>query len=194
MTVVFNLFDSTYSGAFLKSWVNLTSYLNKTGVNYFVSQHSSCNAFYAKQMCLGGNVLAGPKQVPFQNKIKYDTLVFLSNKISFTPTSFIKTFNKFNENNYKFLSGKFDGRYKKQSEDVNHIVAEYLDFDFVFIKKGVFEQLKYPWFEPTYLQIKDCQDFSMEDVTLCLKLKKKRIDVYVHPEVVVGHQKQIELR
>ena len=194
MTVVFNLFDSTYSGAFLKSWVNLTSYLNKTGVNYFVSQHSSCNAFYAKQMCLGGNVLAGSKQVPFQNKIKYDVLVFLSNKISFTPTSFIKTFNKFNENDYKFLSGKFDGRYKKQSEDVNHIVAEYLDFDFVFIKKGVFEQLKYPWFEPTYLQIKDCQDFSMEDVTLCLKLKEKLIDVYVHPEVVVGHQKQIELR
>ena len=90
MTVVFNLFDSTYSGAFLKSWVNLTSYLNKTGVNYFVSQHSSCNAFYAKQMCLGGNVLAGPKQVPFQNKIKYDTLVFLSNKISFTPQALLK--------------------------------------------------------------------------------------------------------
>ena len=84
MTVVFNLFDSSYSGGFLKSWVNLTAYLNKTGVNYFVSQHSSCNAFYAKQMCLGGNVLAGPKQVPFQKKIKYDVLVFLSNKITFT--------------------------------------------------------------------------------------------------------------
>ena len=72
--------------------------------------------------------------------------------------------------------------------------VEYVGFGFLLFKKGVFEQLKYPWFEPTYLQIKDCQDFSMEDVTLCLKLKEKRIDVYVHPEVVVGHQKQIELR
>ena len=71
MTVVFNLFDSTYSGAFLKSWVNLTSYLTKTGVNYFVSQHSSCNAFYAKQMCLGGNFLQDLNKYPF--KIKLNT-------------------------------------------------------------------------------------------------------------------------
>ena len=132
MTVVFNLFDSTYSGGFLKSWVNLTTYLNKTGINYFVSQQSSCNAFYAKQMCLGGSVLSGPNQVPFQKKINYDILIFLSNKISFNPTSFVKLYNKFIDNNYKFLSGKFDGRYKKQSEDVNYITAEYLDFDFVF--------------------------------------------------------------
>ena len=181
MTVVFNLFDSTYSGAFLKSWVNLTSYLNKTGVNYFVSQHSSCNAFYAKQMCLGGNVLAGPKQVPFQNKIKYDTLVFLSNKISFTPTSFIKTFNKFNENDYKFLSGKFDGRYKKQSEDVDHIVAEYLDFDFVFIKKGVFEQLKYPWFRPHVSKTEVEQQFV--DIDICNRIKELDIDLLIDKDI-----------
>ena len=74
MTIVFNLFDSEYSGRFLKSWINLTTYLNQSGINYYISQHSSCNAFYAKQMCLGGNVLAGPKQVPFQGKIKYDYL------------------------------------------------------------------------------------------------------------------------
>jgi len=181
MTVVFNLFDSTYSGAFLKSWVNLTSYLNKTGVNYFVSQHSSCNAFYAKQMCLGGNVLAGSKQVPFQNKIKYEVLVFLSNKISFTPTSFIKMFNKFNENDYKFLSGKFDGRYKKQSEDVNHIVAEYLDFDFVFIKKGVFEQLNYPWFRPHISKNEVEQQYV--DIDICNRIKELDIDLLIDKDV-----------
>ena len=70
MTIVFNLFDSEYSGEFLRSWVNLTTYLNQTGIQYHVSHHSSCNAFYAKQMCLGGNVLAGPKQIPFQKRIR----------------------------------------------------------------------------------------------------------------------------
>jgi len=72
--------------------------------------------------------------------------------------------------------------------------VEYVGFGFLLFKKGVFERLKYPWFEPTYVNIKECKDFTMEDVTLCLKLKKLRIDVYVHPEVIVGHRKEIELR
>ena len=94
MTIVFNLFDSSYSGSFLKSWVGLITYLNSTGIYYHVSQHNSCNAFYAKQMCLGGNVLSGPNQTPFQGTIKYDLLVFLSNQITLTPTQFIKLYNK----------------------------------------------------------------------------------------------------
>ena len=84
MTIVFNLFDYSYSAEFLKSWITLTTYLNKTGIRYHISQHVSCNAFYAKQMCLGGNVLSGPTQTPYQQTIKYDILVFLSNKIIFT--------------------------------------------------------------------------------------------------------------
>ena len=72
--------------------------------------------------------------------------------------------------------------------------VEYVGFGFLLIKKGVFEQINYPWFEPTYLEIKDCKDFSMEDVTLCLKLSKLNITIHVHPEVVVGHYKQIEMR
>jgi len=181
MTVVFNLFDSSYSGGFLRSWVNLTSYLNKTGINYFVSQHSSCNAFYAKQMCLGGNVLMGPKQVPFQNKIKYDVLVFLSNKITFTPTSFVKTYNKFLDKNYNFLSGKFDGRFKKQTQDTNYIIADYLDFDFVFIKKGVFEQLSYPWFRPHVCKNEIEQQFI--DIDVCNRIKKLNIDLLIDKEI-----------
>ena len=181
MTVVFNLFDSTYSGGFLKSWVNLTTYLNKTGINYFVSQQSSCNAFYAKQMCLGGSVLSGPNQVPFQKKINYDILIFLSNKISFNPTSFVKLYNKFIDNNYKFLSGKFDGRYKKQSEDVNYITAEYLDFDFVLIKKGIFEQLKYPWFTPHVSKNEIEQQFV--DIDICNKIKALDIELLIDKDI-----------
>lgn len=184
MTVVFNLFDSTYSGIFLKSWVNLTSYLNQTGVNYFVSQHSSCNAFYAKQMCLGGNVLSGPKQIPYQNKIKYDVLVFLSNKISFSPTNFVKIYNKFINSKYKFLSGKVDGRYKKESENENYIIAEYLDFDFVLIKKGVFEQLTYPWFRPHASKTEVEQQFV--DIDICNKIKEQDIDLLIDKDVTLS--------
>ena len=181
MTVVFNLFENSYSSDFLKSWVTLITYLNQTGVKYFISQNSSCNAFYAKQMCLGGNVLAGSKQVPFQRKIKYDVLVFLSNKITFTPTSFVKTLNRFNDNNLSFLSGKFDGRFKKESEDANYIKAQYLDFDFVFIKKGVFEQLTYPWFTPHVSKNEIEQQFV--DIDICNKIKKLNIDLLIDKDI-----------
>ena len=181
MTVVFNLFDSIYSGGFLKSWVNLTSYLNQTGISYYVSQHSSCNAFYAKQMCLGGNVLSGPKQIPFQKKINYDVMVFLSNKITFTPTSFVKTYDKFIDNNYNFLSGRFEGRYKKESENDTYIIAEYLDFDYVFIKKGVFEQLTYPWFRPWVCKNETEQQFV--DIDICQRIKKLDIDLLIDKEI-----------
>jgi hypothetical protein len=179
MTIVFNLFDSEYSGQFLKSWVNLTTYLNQTGISYYVSHHSSCNAFYAKQMCLGGNVLAGPTQVPFQKKIKYDTLVFLSNKISFTPTLFVKLYNKFKD--YKFLSGRLDGRYKTLSQTDDYIIADYLDFDLVFIQKGVFEKIEYPWFRPHICTTEIEQRFI--DIDICNRIKEQDIDLTIDKSI-----------
>ena len=179
MTIVFNLFDSEYSGRFLKSWINLTTYLNQTGINYYVSQHSSCNAFYAKQMCLGGNVLVGPKQVPFQGKIKYDILVFLSNKITFTPTQFVKMYNKFKD--YDFLSGRFDGRYKTLSQDSDYIIADYLDFDFVFLRKGVFEKLEYPWFRPHVCTDEQQQQFI--DINICSRIKEQDIKLTIDKSI-----------
>ena len=181
MTISFNLFDNSYSAGFLRSWVSLTNYLNKTGVNYFLSQHSSCNAFYAKQMCLGGNVLSGPNQTPYQKTIKYDLLVFLSNKITFSPTMFVKMFNKVIDNDYSFYSGKFDGRYKKKTETKDHILAEYLEFDFVFIKKGVFEQLTYPWFKPHVSKTALEQQFI--DIDICNRISELGIDLIVDKQI-----------
>ena len=179
MTIVFNLFDFEYSGEFLRSWVNLTTYLNQTGIQYHVSHHTSCNAFYAKQMCLGGNVLAGTKQIPFQNRIRYDVLVFLSNKIIFTPTQFVKLYNKFED--YKFLSGRFDGRYKALSETDNYINAEYLDFDMVFVRKGVFEKITYPWFRPHVCKTEQEQQFI--DIDICNRIKEQDIPLTIDKQI-----------
>ena len=175
MTIVFNLFDSEYSGRFLKSWINLTTYLNQTGINYYISQRCSCNAFYAKQMCLGGNVLSGPKQIPYQQTIKYDILVFLSNKIVFTPSQFIKLYKK--SSSYKFICGKVDGRYKALTEDDDFIKADYLDFDFVFIQQGVFEKLEYPWFRPHVSTTQSEQQFV--DIDICRRIKEQNIELLI---------------
>ena len=181
MTVVFNLFDSTYSGAFLKSWVNLTSYLNKTGVNYFVSLHSSCNAFYAKQMCLGGNVLATKADVSKNLDVGKNTNIAgtlsVGGDINFNN---LRIDNKLNISKNLDV-GKENKIAGKHSEDVNHIVAEYLDFDFVFIKKGVFEQLKYPWFRPHVSKNEVEQQFV--DIDICNRIKKLDIDLLIDKDI-----------
>ncbi len=175
MTIVFNLFDNIYSAEFLKSWITLTTYLNQTGIRYHISHNVSCNAFYAKQMCLGGNVLSGPKQIPYQQTIKYDTLVFLSNKIVFTPSQFIKLYKK--SSSYKFICGKVDGRYKALTEDDDFIKADYLDFDFVFIQQGVFEKLEYPWFRPHVSTTESEQQFV--DIDICRRIKEQNIELLI---------------
>jgi hypothetical protein len=38
------------------------------------------------------------------------------------------------------------------------------------------------------------RDFSSEDVSLCWKWKDAGVDVWVDPEVIVGHEKQIIIR
>ena len=131
-------------------------------------------------MCLGGNVLRGPKQTPFQNTIKYDALIFLSNKITFTPTQFVKLFNQFEEG-YNFLSGRLDGRYKKISETEDLIIADYLDFDFVFIRKGIFEELQYPWFRPHTSTTTFEQQFV--DIDICNRIKKTGTELTISKNI-----------
>ena len=99
------------------------------------------------------------------------------------------------DEDYFQLNGAFEFLDKKDIKTrLLPFKVEYIGFGFILFKQGVFEKLKYPWFEPTYLQIKDAKDFSMEDVTLCLILKKENIDVYAHPNVIVGHEKIIKLQ
>lgn len=37
----------------------------------------------------------------------------------------------------------------------------------MLVRKGVFEAMEYPWFEPKKHEIGECVDYSMEDVSFC---------------------------
>jgi GT2 family glycosyltransferase len=72
-------------------------------------------------------------------------------------------------------------------------VADYTGFGFMLIKKGVFESLDYPWFQPIFFNIGNAHDFCMEDVGFCLKAKEKGHKVWINPQVIVKHEKKILL-
>ena len=73
------------------------------------------------------------------------------------------------------------------------IEVAYTGMGFMLVKRGVFEELEYPWFRPVEKQIGDMVDFTMEDVAFCLRAREKEFKILIDPAVRVGHEKKIVL-
>jgi hypothetical protein len=69
--------------------------------------------------------------------------------------------------------------------------CDYTGFGWVLIKKGVFENLEYPWFAPK-MQVFESgavQDMCGEDVSFCLDAIEAGFKIWCDPRVRVGHEK-----
>jgi len=69
--------------------------------------------------------------------------------------------------------------------------VDYTGFGWVLIKKGVFENLEYPWFAPK-MQVFESgavQDMCVEDVSFCLDAKEQGFEIWCDPRIRVGHEK-----
>jgi len=191
MKFIFCFYDLNYTPEFLKSWVNLATILNNNKIPYNISPGNSCNAFYAKQLSLKGNVLQGKNQKPFQGQYNYEYIVFLSGNILFDNNNFIKLYNNIYSNDLKFLSAKVKDRYKLTNKKQNEFeLAEYLDFDMVIVKYGVIEKLTYPWFRPWNSQNKKEQTFT--DIDICKRIQKEaNVNLLIDPNVNVKRKEVI---
>ena len=214
-TIVICCPGSSFSGAFLNSLTYLIRHLTSKGFKILFSSTYTRNIYEVRNKCLMGTPESGSDQDLFNGQ-DYDYILWIDDDIVFTPEDFEVLYKEDKDvvsGLYLMANGTHFAAVEVWDEDYfkdngtfrflpkknikNRLLpftVEYVGFGFLLFKKGVFEQLGYPWFEPTYLDIKDCKDFCMEDVTLCLKLKNLNINVYVHPEVIVGHQKEVELR
>lgn len=214
-TIIICCPGSSFSGQFVTSLTYLIRHLSSKGFNVLFSSTYTRNIYEVRNKCLMGTPDKGPEQKIFDGQ-DYDYILWIDDDIVFTPEDFEALYREDKDvisglyvmaDNTHFAAVEvWDEDYFKENGTFQFLIkknikqrllpftVEYVGFGFLLFKKGVFEKIQYPWFEPTYLNIKDCKDFSMEDVTLCLKLKKLNINVYVHPEVIVGHRKEIELR
>lgn len=211
MTIIFCLPGSNFSAAFLKSWTNLMSFCLQNGITPILSCRQSCNIYYVRNMCLGGDVGLGEFQKPFNGQVKYDYLMWLDSDVISTPELFVKllswkkdivsglykmqggaayaTVENWDEEffkthgYFKFLTPQ-DIEGKKELIEVN-----YTGMGFMLVKYGVFESLAYPWFKPIEKRIGKMVDFTMEDVSFCLRAKEAGFSIYVDPTTIVGHEK-----
>jgi hypothetical protein len=84
MKIVVCLPGRQYSGRFLVAWTQTFVGLMQKGHQVIVSQKYSSMVHFARAMCLGGDVFAGPDQKPFQGQIDYDVMLWIDSDIIFT--------------------------------------------------------------------------------------------------------------
>lgn len=220
-TVIFCLPGNSFSNRFLMAWSELLIKCKEYNINVYYTNKYTSNVYYVRNMCLGGDVLSGKNQKPFQGKIKYDYIMWIDSDVIFTSDQFFYMLFEAEMRNYNVLSGLYIMQNNTQFPVVKHMDFEYFKkngtfefltrdqaddlsdfteidyngFGFMLVKYGVFEQMKYPWFSPINISIKgtEIQDFCSEDVSFCLKLQKKNIPIYLASKVRLRHEKTIPL-
>lgn len=73
------------------------------------------------------------------------------------------------------------------------ISVDYSGMGLMVVKKGVFEQMTYPWFESWRIDWEeDGEEMSrivMDDECFCIKAKRSSFDIWVDPLVRIQHEK-----
>lgn len=211
LRIIFCLPGPSFSHNFLMSWTELLREVFVKGHTPYISCQQDSVVYYVRNKCLGGDVLRGKDQKPFNGQIAYDYMMWLDSDMVFQAKDFFKLLS-WNKNivsgMYKSKGGqvfttveKWDEEYFKKTgsfqfmtdKDIKGkkdlIDVAYTGFGFILFKYGVFEALEYPWFQPIFHTIGNARDFSSEDVSICRLLKEKNYKIYVDPTVRVGHEK-----
>lgn len=210
--IVFCIPGKSFSGCFLQCWTNLVGECLSHGIDAILVNRYTSNVYYVRSQCLGADVLRGKNQKPWNGKLDYDYIMWIDSDIIFKPDQFFKLLKhekdivgglylmdggtqfpviknwdeSFFEKNGRFefltpldISGK---------SNLEEIV--YTGFGFLLVKKGVFEKITYPWFEPRFFNFSNnVVDFCSEDVGFCLKAREAGFKIHVDPTIIVGHEK-----
>lgn len=213
--IIFCLTGNTFSGNFLDSFIELTSYCFKKNISFLISRRESPVVYYVRNMCLGGDSLRGINQKPFNGEIDYTHLMWIDNDIIFSSQQFQRlldhdkdivsgiymmsdkkhfaTVEKWDEEYFKKY-GSFEFLSEDSVKNKNNLIdVSYTGLGFMLVKKGVFESLEYPWFQPIFHNIGTARDFSSEDVSFCKLIREKGFNIYVDTKIRVGHEKKVIL-
>ncbi len=219
MKLIFCMPGRSYSREFLLAWSDLLMQASSRGHQVMISQQYSSVVHFARAKCLGGDVLKGPDQKPFQGQVDYDAMMWIDSDIIFKPEDFFRIL----ESPHDVTAGHY------MMEDMQHVAAvkdwnedffvktgsfkflrpedligapEYIEVAYagmgwMFIKKGVVEDLKYPWFWSDLQRINRVDspgpliDMNSEDVAFCKALKEAGHPVHLDTKLRVGHQKML---
>lgn len=213
--VIFCMPGRVYSREFLLSWTDLMMQASGRGHQCMISQHYSSVVHFARAKCLGGDVLKGPDQKPFQGSVDYDVMMWIDSDILFKPEDFFALLESphdvtaglymmedlqhmaaVKEWNEDFFSKNGSFKFLRPDDVVgapHYIPVAYAGMGWMMIRKGVVEDLKYPWFWSELQRIGPLVDMSSEDVAFCKAIQATGREIYVDTKIRVGHQKLVAI-
>lgn len=218
--VIIALPGREYSGNFIKNWSETLMVLTQKGYKVTLTNEYSSFVSFSRMKTLGLDVTRGATQVPFDGKLDYDVWLTIDSDIFFIPEQVIELIE--DTDKYPVVSGlyrmtdlkhyaavkKWDTEFFKKHGTFEFIKADELDttekymkvayngMGFFACRKGVIENLKYPYFSYPLIEIetedgKVLRDMCSEDVAFCKNLKDAGYDVVVNTTLRVGHEKTL---
>ena len=203
----------TYSREFLLAWSDLLMQGTARGHQMMISQQYSSVVHFARTQCLGGDVTKGADQKPFQGQVDYDIMFWIDSDIIFKPEDFFNLIESphdvvgglyLKENLQEFTTVKTwdddffkkNGAYKfLRPDDIvgapQYVPVAYTGMGWMMIRKGVVEDIKYPWFWSDLHRVGDLTDMNADDVSFCRALTEAGHQIYVDTKIRVGHQKMM---
>jgi len=219
-TIVVALPGREYSGTFLTNWSETLMLMVQKGYKITMINEYSSFVSFSRMKTLGLSVLRGATQVPFGGQLDYDVWLTIDSDIVFTPNQVIELIEDVDK--YPVVSGlyrmtdlkhyaavkEWDIEYFKKHGTFQFLNVDTLDtsekymkvayngMGFFACRKGVIENLKYPYFSYPLIEIeaedgKLLRDMCSEDVAFCKNLKDAGYHVIVNTSLRVGHEKTL---
>ena len=219
-TVAIALPGREFSGNFLKNWSQTLLTLTQKGYKIIMLNEYSSFVSFSRMKTLGLDVLRGATQVPFNGEVDYDVWLTIDSDIFFIPEQVIELIE--DTDKYPVVSGlyrmsdlqhyaavkEWDDEYFKKYGTFEFLKVKDLDtsekymkvayngMGFFACRKGVIENLRYPYFSYPLIEIetedgKVLRDMCSEDVAFCKNLKDAGYRVIVNTSLRVGHEKTL---
>jgi hypothetical protein len=223
--IVFALPGDSFSSRFLISWTATLSKLWETRkYDIIISPATGSFVPFVRMATLGLDVLRGQEQKPFDGQ-PFDVWITIDSDIVFTFEQIEKLIESTEEHpvvagmyrmsdlvNYAFVKDwdetyfKANGTFQfikpeevakwKEEMDVKYFPVVYSGMGFMAIRKEVFDNIKYPYFDSEVMTIttedgKVIRDICSEDVSFCKKITQAGYQIMVNTDIRVGHIKPL---
>lgn len=218
LTIAFCIPGQWFSEKFVQCYTNLLLACNQQfKLNIAARIFYAPNIYTVRNHLIMGNDLINADEYskprkPFDGAVSYDYIMWIDSDMVFQPWQFKAllshdksivsgltrhrddTFNCGPDFNTEYL--KKHGTFERHTatffgDKTNLVEVGWVGFAFMLIRKGVFEELSFPWFKPEWYQLNGGgKIYLSEDQAFCREAKEKGYKIYVDPTIEVGHEKR----